>query len=462
MVHCRREFLASVARSMSAAGVLVGSRNAYGQTDNGARVAEIVSLRGDARSVGEQFGRLNAEDIRKHTAHMIDHWRKRGLSDDELVARSRPFHRFAEKFAPAWLDEIEACSNAAGVLPEDFLAYQTGKYRSLFFAHECTSFAAVGAATEDGAAIFHKNRDNYARDQSAYKKKIIDSSNSAGYYAIGDTSDVGVMMMVNEHGLAGSADMGGLPEDRPKGDGVMNPHILRLIAERAERCEDALEIIQQTVRDGWYAGGKSSGTHWLFADRHGKALRVAHNSHEEQHWFYEDDVVFLARGKTEGAGLAREKMGHITVRDINAAASHPDICNCGSISALTVRIDPESPADLSGVWVALPAWSPYVPLYPMAQGVPRAVLDGTWFRKGYQMLSQHSGTKSGGVAFSETYRQWRSTVQEEIYSDDEKVTRQIRTAYDDGSKDLAQRIANDALTRDLDKAMAFPAGVPAS
>ena len=86
----------------------------------------------------------------------------------------------------------------AGVQPECYVAFLAGKWRSLFFIHECTSFLAVGEATADGATLFHKNRDNVAREQWIYRKKIVHSSNPAAFYGVGDTSDMGLSMMVND------------------------------------------------------------------------------------------------------------------------------------------------------------------------------------------------------------------------------------------------------------------------
>ena len=407
----------------------------------------MVSLVGDARTVGERWGTLNAEDIRRHVSTMLDGWRTRGLSDKQMVEKSEPFRRFAAKFAPHWLDEIAAIAGAAGVRPERYTAFQAGKYRGLFFVHECTSFLAVGDATADGATLFHKNRDNVAREQSAYYKRIVHPSRPAGFHSTGDTSDTGLMMMVNDHGVAGSADTGGLREDRPKGDGVMNPHILRLIAERAERVEDALAIIQQTIREARYAGGSTTGTNWLFADRYGTGMRVAQNSHEEKHWVFKDTTAFLARGTTAGAKLITDKKGRITLRDMNAAAAHPSICFETSISALTVRIDPKEPADLSSVWFALPACSPYVPVFPAGKAAPRPLVDGTCFEDGRELLKlRKAGAKDGfgrGVVLAKTAAELRAAVQDELYAEAESVERAIRAARARGDMGKAAKLAAD-------------------
>ena len=381
MQHNRRAFVASLVGGI---GILRARGLRSDQEAPGS--PSLFRLHGSATEVGTQFGTLNRVDIRKHVSDVLTGWQKRGLRRQAAVAKSRPFVRFAEKFGPHWLDEASGCANSAGIPPDEYIAYLAGKYRSLFFTDDCTSFAAAGDATAGGGAIFHKNRDNARRAQSTYYKKIVDAKGTFGFFAVGDTSDMGLMMMVNDQGLAGSADMGGLAEIHPKGDGVMNPYILRLIAERAEKCEDALEIIKQSIRDGFYAGGKTSGTHWLFADRHGTILRVAQNSVEEKHWYHRDKIVFLARGQTQAAEAMQKSFGKLTIRHFHEAARSPDLCFGSSISALTVSMDANTAISRSAVWTALPAWAPSLPLFAAAGGVPTPIADGTCYDLGYRLL----------------------------------------------------------------------------
>ena len=419
----RRELLSNVVAGLASvpANSLLADRSAPAETS-------LFSLTGTAREVGSRFGSINRDDVRKHVADVMAGWRKRGLSNEQAVLRSKPFRRFAERFGPHWLEEADACAAAAETPVDHYIAYLAGKYRSLFFTEDCTSFAAAGDATADGAAIFHKNRDNARRAQSTYHKRITDAAGAAGFFAVGDTSDMGLMMMVNDRGLAGSADMGGLPETRPRGDGVMNPYILRLIAERAESCQQALDIIQQTITDGWYAGGKTSGTHWLFADKFGTILRVAQNSVQEKHWFHRDRSVFLAREGTESSRILKAAHGRLTVRHFHEAARSRDLCFGSSISALTVRIDPTSAIAGATVWTALPAWSPFLPLFPIAGGVPLAIADGTCFDIGYRLLKFNGGPQRAAknLDFAEKFRVSRREFQDRLYTEAAQVQKQFR------------------------------------
>ncbi|HUT89407.1 MAG TPA: C45 family autoproteolytic acyltransferase/hydrolase [Thermoguttaceae bacterium] len=415
----------------------------------------MVSLTGDPQTVGKRFGTLNAESVRRGTHDAIAGWRQRGLSRDQMQERIEPFRRFVAKFAPAWMDEMAGCAEAAGVPVDDYVVYEGGSPREIILFHECTSFAAVGSATADGAPLFQRIRDNRGTN-CAFQKKVLHRSSPAGFYAFGNTPlAIAVSAMVNEHGLAGSADMGGLAEDRPTGRGVMNSHVIRLIAERAERTEDALDILQQMIRDRWYAGGKV-GTHWLFVDRFGQGLRVAQNSHEEQHHFFEDDVAFLRRGDTAAGRLVTENKGRLTFRDMIVAGRHRDICGTTSIAGLSVRVDPERPAELSSVWMAQPAWAPYVPLFPIARAVPKEMVDGTSFLRGHDLLKLRSGSDANtGDFFGGPIGEKRRAFQEQLFADAADVEKRIRDAVARGQTEEAIRLAGHGARTSCARVMQF-------
>ncbi len=434
----RREFVRSA--GLAAVGAALAP-HVSGQVE-----ADGVRFVGDGREVGRALGELCGSDIRAHMDQVLGAYRAKGLTDTEMIGLSDRLVAFAEKFAPFWLDEAHACAGVAGVDPDLYVAYLAGKYRSLFLVSECTSYLAVGDATADGATLFHKTRDNAPRSQSVYRKRIDHSSRPASFYAVGDTSDTGLMMMVNEHGVAGSADVGGIPEDRPKGRGVMNPYILRLVAERAENCDQALAILQECVRDGWYAGGSRVGTNWLLADRHGTGLHFAQNSHEERHEFIRDDTAFLVRGDTAGARCVTGRKGRVTVVDMNAAANDRSICFPTSISALTVRVDPDRPADLSSVWAALPAWAPYVPLFGATDCVPRALVGGSYSDAAYAIRMQDGEERP----LTGDYVAARTELQAKIYRRAASLAERIRGTGDRaGAERLARSGAGEIARRAL-------------
>lgn len=186
----------------------------------------MMSLTGSPATVGAAWGTMNRADIVAHLDEFLQVARhEHELSEATLIERSQPQVRIIEQLAPHWLEELAAIASAAGVEHDLYLACLCGKYRGLLFAEECTSFAAVGSATADGRPLFHKNRDNLPRPQGFYRKEtIVPGQSLLPFISVGDTSDTGVMMMVNAAGLAGSADVA-YPEPDPYFRGLMNPTV---------------------------------------------------------------------------------------------------------------------------------------------------------------------------------------------------------------------------------------------
>lgn len=338
----------------------------------------MVALTGTPEQIGATWGRINGASIRAQLAAFMGAVRERGLSRDELRRRTEAGARIIATVAPHWREEADACAVAAGVDPEEHLAYHVGRYRDLvFLAEECTSYAAGGSATEGGATVFHKSRDNAARPQVAYVKRPRVPGICA-HLTLSDTGDLGCMMMVNEAGLAGSADMGA-PEPRPRGRGLMNPWGLRHIAERASTCAEALEIVREWNDRGWYAGGRRA-TNWLFADATGELLRVV-NFHDTLEVERARDGILLNCERTGLREFLTERRGALNDAAFMTAARLPGVSFDSTISALTVAIDSSAPAHtIAWVCVGRPGRLPFVPLGIGVEHIPIALLDGSLSR----------------------------------------------------------------------------------
>ncbi len=188
--------------------------------------------------------------------------------------------------------------------------------------------------------------------------------------------------MVNDKGLAGSADVGGLREDAPRYRGWMNTSLLRYIAEQASDCPQALAIIERFVRNGDYAGG-TIGTHWLFVDRNGTILEVSNNASRVEHRIHDQKVYF---SMNRPAALARmqqlpEPIGFAAFHNI---ARDPSTCFPDSIAGMSVEISREHPQWLTVAWLTLPARSLAFPLFMGAESTPTALLDGQVDVAGHQ------------------------------------------------------------------------------
>lgn len=338
-----------------------------------------VKLRGSPAEIGSLWGRINADAIH---ADMEKHYLKpakdAGLSIATLVERSEKYAQVSRRYAPHWLEETRAVAEAAHVEPDVYLSFTASVYRGLFLGDECTSYAMSTAFTENGRIFFHKNRDNALKKQCVF---ILDGAASGvhKFIAVSDASVIACMMMVNDKGLAGSADVGGLKVGDPAFRGMMNTAVLRHIAERATTCDDALRIVQEFVREGHYAGGGKWGTHWLFVDATGKILEISNNSREVTHTFHTQKAYFsrLPGNRAQRTLLdAREPVDFATFHN---ASRDGAICLESSIAGMSVEIDRRNPATLSRAWVSLPARALSFPLFIGGSETPLPLLDGTVF-----------------------------------------------------------------------------------
>ncbi|MEW6357309.1 MAG: hypothetical protein AB1696_13345 [Planctomycetota bacterium] len=348
-------------------------------------------LCGSPSAIGEAWGAVNAVKIREHIGAFLEEWRGKGLTEDDLLQRAKRGNQIIERMAPHWREESDAIARRAEINPDLYNAYLIGKYRNIL-SRECTSFAAVGEATGDGRPLFHKNRDNVDRWQAGYVKKTkVPREDIYGFVAVGDVSDTGVMMMVNEKGLAGSADTG-TADPRWFGEGLMNPYGLRYIAEKAETCEQALSTIIWMTEDRLYAGGALQ-TNWLFVDASGTALRVVNANEEIVDYQFVHSGVLLNYEREGLRSLLDGNVGRIDGRLMRRASRLPSVSLDSTICAMTAEIEPDRPAEMTCAWIALgnPSECPYVPMLMAADETPQEMLDGMLYHlsRSWQIFGFH-------------------------------------------------------------------------
>lgn len=337
--------------------------------------AGMVYLSGTPAEIGGRWGRINGRAI----AHDMDVYflakaAAGGISKETLVERSKEFVEIAGKVAPHWLDEARAAAGAAGVGEDLYIAFIAGVYRDLFM-HECTSYAVSRGHAAVDSIFFHKNRDNAPKAQAAF----IMTSTVPGvnkFIAVSDASAIGCMMMVNEKGLAGSADTGGLPVEEPRYRGMMNTFLLRHIAEKASNCEEALGIIRDFLKKGYYAGGHKFGTHWLFVDKEGKILEISNNTSELSHAYHAEKAYFSAREDSPAAARLRGAKEPVDFALFHSVSRDPSICLDSSISGMTVEIDPVRPETFTCAWITFPAHAASFPLLMGGRGTPSPLVNG--------------------------------------------------------------------------------------
>ena len=335
-----------------------------------------VALCGSPAAIGMAWGQINGAAIRADIeASYLEPARAKGVPQAALIERGQPFVEICREVAPHWLDEAGAIAAAADVDPALYTAYIGCVYRNLWAGEECTSYAVSPEYTEDHVLLFHKNRDNRAKPQAAG----VIASNIEGvnrFITVTDASVLACMMMVNEKGLAGSADTGGLGPGTPKYRGMMNTFVLRHIAERAGDCGEALSIIREFVDKGYYAGGGGTGTHWLFMDASGAILEVSNNADEVVATTHDEHVYFSARADTPAAAILRNATQSIGFHTFHNVSRDASICFDSTISGMTVEISCVHPELLTCAWLTFPAKSVAFPVFMGCTHTPLALING--------------------------------------------------------------------------------------
>ncbi|MBC8869700.1 MAG: hypothetical protein H8E44_09800 [Planctomycetes bacterium] len=347
--------------------------------------SDTVTLAGTPEQIGSLWGTINREAIREDMdKYYLAVAKNKDIATGALIERSHRFVELVQQFAPHWLTEARAIARAAEVDERVYVSFVANVYRGLFLHDECTSYAVSPEFTVDHRIFFHKNRDNAPKKQCVF---VLDSAVEGvnKFIAVSDASVIACMMMVNDKGLAGSADMGGLPMGRAKYRGLMNTFLLRHIAERATTCEDALRIIEQFVSNGYYAGGAKTGTHWLFVDADGKRLEVSNNSDQVTHAYHTKKAYFSARQDSNASKILERAESLIDFATFHNVSRDPSVCFNTSIAGMSVEINRTHPDMLTRVWVSLPARGLSFPLYMGGTHTPLPLLNGEVFARTNQV-----------------------------------------------------------------------------
>ena len=359
-----------------------------------------VRLTGTPTEVGQTWGTVNRQAIRTDMERYLARARTENLSEATLIERALTFVEIVKRIAPHWIEESRAIARAAGIDSDLYLSFLANRPRSIGF-HECTSYAVSRELTQGGATFFHKTRDNTGRDQAAY---VLTSSVKGvnKFIAVWNASAINCSMMVNDKGLAGAADYPAhltrkndpsalLPKPaEPQYRGMMGGHFLRYVAERASSCEEALDVIEDFVKRGYYAGGDVNGQHWLFVDREGVVLEISSNSRHVVSKIHSQKVYFSRLDGSPAAKRLFEAERPIDFHLFHNVSRDPSILFKSSISGMSVEISADHPDILTCAWVSLPAKSLSFPIFMGGQRTPRCLLNGDLYKVGKTMDAEKS------------------------------------------------------------------------
>ncbi len=229
-------------------------------------MAEPILLPTDPTEAGRAYGSLAAPVLRDRIGRM---WRVAEDSPWSLGAledRGARFRAFVARIAPRWLDEAEAIAAAASLeatdlyvlnaLPADFWDTKTGG---------CTSCIIAGGASATGSAMLHKNRDIINEAQDLHVRQAPDGTQ---LLASRDIGTLGIAHFHSHKALAGANNTGSpIPTDELRDCGLACTHLLRLVAERAGSCDEAIAILEDALaKEVAGASGAVRGMIFLFAE----------------------------------------------------------------------------------------------------------------------------------------------------------------------------------------------------
>ena len=406
----------------------------------------LVCLEGLPRAVGREFGRVNGADIAREMGEFyrtLEEVEKIRTAD--LLKAGKHFRALVRKYAPHWIAEAEALAEEAGVDAELYMTYQGAKYRGTN-RPECFSYFSAPSCNAAKVTLLHKNRDNVARPQCAYVKGIrLPRRRLYRFMTNADTPDMGLMMALNEKGLAIVADQGH-PDPHPRQLGMMNSDVMRIIVEQAADVKEAMEILREIHADRAYAGGKIS-TYWMLADRCGAGLRVYH-FHEEIVTKEPERGMLVMRDEDARGELVKKTLagrrGRVSSGLMNWLSRQQPVLATSNVSAYTAVIPPRQTELFAYAWFAVNSAGKvlYVPLYMGVKATPRPLLDGTIFR----LSNRHpyganlfAGCKEQGVDLE--------AFEQEMEEDRANMEAVARQALRQRGGDAARQVLTDGCLR---------------
>jgi predicted choloylglycine hydrolase len=234
----------------------------------------ILNLDGDAYAIGQQHGAQVADLRPQIEAAMkvrLAALRQKNISLEPFLEETT---RIWEVHAPGTLAMLNGISDSLALPWEQFFPYTIASYltdrlKSLESQEGCTTWAAAGAATRDGAPILVKNRDYRPDHQQLQCLARIKPATGHAYLCLTSAGSPGVFSSgINEAGLA-VADTHVVSKDI--GPGVARYSLMMQILEKFSTTPEATGYIKTVPHFG-------DGT-LVLADAHGKlaAVELAHS-----------------------------------------------------------------------------------------------------------------------------------------------------------------------------------------
>ncbi|MBM4032279.1 MAG: hypothetical protein FJ291_10880 [Planctomycetes bacterium] len=253
-------------------------------------MGSVVMIEGEPREAGRLYGELAAAALRERVAEMWKASEGSRWGAATLDERGERFRAFVERVAPEWLDEAEAMAAAAGVNAADLFALNAvppGFWDAPCCG--CTAALVAGAHSATGHTLLHKNRDLVNSPQDFHVRRLPDGRQ---LFASRDIGSLGLAHFHSDQALAGANNTGSyIKPDELRECGLRCTHLLRLVAERAGTCDEALAVLDDALaREVAGGAGGHRGMIFLFAEP-GKGLLVEMTSKRLAHREVRDDTL---------------------------------------------------------------------------------------------------------------------------------------------------------------------------
>jgi isopenicillin-N N-acyltransferase-like protein len=119
----------------------------------------LVTFAGNPYELGQAHGMTFREAIRAQVAETLAAAKATGgLESEAALAWAKDQAPRIHALGPHWIDELRGLADGAGISPAEAIALQV-RPGTGFMPEGCTSFAASGDATDDGAPLAGQNRD---------------------------------------------------------------------------------------------------------------------------------------------------------------------------------------------------------------------------------------------------------------------------------------------------------------
>lgn len=188
---------------------------------------------------------------------------ERKLSPDP--ARVRDFEGLLARHAPEWIEEAHAFAGEADIPAENLLfANCRPQVPNQYYLGGCTSFLVMGARSATTHPLLMKIRDEAPLPQY-FARRALPLGGESLYGT--NAANLGWAHFVNSHGLAGGNNTGSPITVSPAEPAFNDCHMMRLVAEKARDCREALEVLRELLADGVCGtAGYKKGMIFLFSD----------------------------------------------------------------------------------------------------------------------------------------------------------------------------------------------------